>query len=163
MRFTYAVYIQAPIEEVFAVLEDPEKTGLWTEGLEENVYPADYDRDHPVGTRFRQAIRESDLLSHYNGEITAHERPCLYGVRLANRRLAVDVVYRLAPDGPSGGKGTRLVYSADVRHASWLERLSVRLFKHLTEGVIRNQMRRLKQVVESGGQPVPPPEIDFGW
>lgn len=159
MKFTYAIHIQAPVEEVFALLEDPEKTGLWTEGLEENVYPQSYDREHPVGTRFRQAIRESDLLSVYEGEVTAHERPDLYGVRLANRRLSVDVVYRLAPDG----EGTRLVYSADVRHASWLERLATRLFRHLTEGVIRNQMRRLKQVVESGGRPVPPPEIDFGW
>ncbi|HYG62017.1 MAG TPA: SRPBCC family protein [Thermoanaerobaculia bacterium] len=159
MRFSYAVHIQAPMEEVFALLTDPEKTGLWTEGLEENVFPEGYDREHPVGTRFRQAIRESDLLSLYEGEVTAYERPGLYGVRLVNQRLAVDVVYRLAPDR----NGTRLVYSADVRHASWLERLATRLFSHLTEGVIRNQMRRLKQVVESGGQPVPPPQIDFGW
>lgn len=159
MRFTYAVHIKAPVEEVFALLTDPEKAGLWTEGLEENSYPADYDRDHPAGTRFRQAIREADLLSVYEGEVTVHERPRRYAVRLDNPRLTVDIDYRLTPEPD----GTRLEYTADLRLTSWIERLATRLFGHLTQGVIRNQMRKIKGVVESGGKPVPPPDIDFGW
>jgi carbon monoxide dehydrogenase subunit G len=71
----------------------------------------------------------------------------------------VDIDYRLFPEPD----GTRLEYTADLRLTSWIERLATRLLGHLTEGVIRNQMRKIKLVAESGGKPVPKPDIDFGW
>jgi carbon monoxide dehydrogenase subunit G len=147
VRVTYALEIDAPVERVFELVEDPEKVKLWTDGLEENAFPPDYDRAHPVGTRFRQAIREAGLLRVYEGEVTAYERLRRYGLRLWNRRLSVEADYRFTP----GQRGTRLDYAVDLRIASWLGRLTARLYRHLTEGIVRNQMRRLKRVAEGGG------------
>jgi uncharacterized protein YndB with AHSA1/START domain len=157
VKITYAVHIEAPVEEVFELLRNPEKADLWMDGLEENTFPP--GADYPVGTRFRRAVREAELLAVYEGEVTAYERPTHLGIRLSSRRLSVDVDYRLSPDRG----GTRAVYSADLRLRSWIERLATRLLRHLTEGVVRNQMWKLKRVAESGGEPVPPPKIDFGW
>ncbi len=153
MRITYAIEIDAPVEEVFELVETPEKMGLWIDGLEVNEFPPGYDRTNPVGTRFQQGIRESGRLGRFEGEVTAYERLRRFGIRLAGRRFTADVDYRLTP---LPGK-TRVDYTSEMHFNSLADRLMAKAFRHLAEGIIRNQMWKLKRVAE--GTEAPHPEV----
>lgn len=153
MRFTYAIEIDAPVEEVFELVETPEKMELWIDGLEVNEFPRGYDRSNPVGTRFRQGIRESGRLSRFDGVVTAYERLRRFGIRLEGRRFVAKVDNRFTP---LSGK-TRVDYTSEIHFHSFADRLMAKAFRHLAEGIIRNQMWRLKRVAE--GTEAPHPEV----
>ncbi|HVS00154.1 MAG TPA: SRPBCC family protein, partial [Thermoanaerobaculia bacterium] len=139
MRFTYAIEIDAPVEEVFELVETPEKMELWIDGLEVNEFPPGYDRTNPVGTRFQQGIRESGRLGRFEGVVTAYEKLRRFGIRLMGRRFTADVDYSFTP---LPGK-TRVDYASAIHFQSFADRLMAKAFRHLAEGIIRNQMWRL--------------------
>ena len=58
MVFEHTMTVAAPIEKVFALVDDAEQLKLWMDGLEEMVYTGPVDRDNPVGAEFRRKIRE---------------------------------------------------------------------------------------------------------
>ncbi len=144
MAITYVQHIDAPVETVFDFLDDDVKLKRWMEGLEDTIYLADYDRENPVGARFTQRIREGGRITEYDGEVTAYSRPHRLAVKLWSRHLAVDVDYLLHAEA----EGTRLDYSADMKHGSGVARVMGTLFGWLTRRILVKQMSELKRVAE---------------
>lgn len=146
MQITYTQDIHAPIEKVFDLIHDPDKHKLWLKGVEETRYVGAYDPENPVGTRFKQKIREGGRVKEYDGEVTAFAKPKHLGIRLFCPQFSVAVDYRLTPvEG-----GTRLDYVADFASGNWFFRLMVRLFGFLMRGMLTKQMRKLKELAEAG-------------
>jgi uncharacterized protein YndB with AHSA1/START domain len=141
----HTLEIDAPIEQVFALLDDPQKIKLWMHGLEETVYKTKRNRQQPVGTRFTQRLKQGRRISEYDGEVTAYERPTHLALRISNDSFAFDVDYRLAD---LGGR-TRLEYTATGADPKGLARPAGAFFALVTRRISAKQMRRLKAVAES--------------
>jgi uncharacterized protein YndB with AHSA1/START domain len=146
MKYTYTLDINALPDKVFDLIHDPEKHKLWLQGVEETRYVGEYDPTNPVGTRFRQKIREGGKVREYDGEVTAFSRPSHLGIRLFPPQFSVQVDYRLTPLGT----GTRLGYSADLSCGHWFIRLMARVFGFFMWGILKKQMRTLKGLAEGG-------------
>lgn len=145
MDFTHSLRIDAPVDVVFGFLEDERRLKTWMEELESTIYLADYDRSNPVGARFTQRIREGAGVTEYDGEIIVHSRPHRLAVRLWNDDLTAEIDYLLhADDG-----GTRLEYSAELRHATGLGRAIAAIFGWLTRRSLIDQLGALKRVAEA--------------
>jgi uncharacterized protein YndB with AHSA1/START domain len=142
---TYSMEINAPIEQVFACVDDDEQVKRWMEGVEEITYLDPPDRDNPVGTRFKQRIREGGRVAEYEGKVIAYDKPRHLGISLGNKQFTMQVDYRFAPiDG-----GTRLDYSAEMIAGNGFVRVMGVLFGWMTRRILRNQMAALKTMAES--------------
>jgi uncharacterized protein YndB with AHSA1/START domain len=142
---TYRMEINAPIEKVFDLLDDKDKLKLWMDGLEDTVYTSARNPENPVGTRFKQRIREGGRVQEYEGEVTAYEKPKHLAVRIGNNYFIALADYRLTPTAA----GTRLDYSCDITCHSWLFRIMAVLFGWLTKRILRKQMVKLKRLAEA--------------
>ena len=147
MKATYTIEINAPIERAFDLVDDDEKIKLWMDGLEETTYTSDRDRENPVGTIFKQRIREGGRISEYEGEVTNYDKPNRLGVRIGNKHFVMRVDYRFTPTEA----GTRLDYSAEMVQGNWIVRVVGKLFSWLTHRILKKQMKALKALAESGG------------
>jgi hypothetical protein len=116
------------------------------DGLEETIYSSPPDSANPVGTKFKQRIREGGRVAEYDGEVTAYDKPHHLAVRIGNEQFTVHVDYRFA----STNSGTRLTYSAELLFHSWFARIMGVLFSWFTRGILNKQMIRLKEVAEQG-------------
>lgn len=144
MAFTYALHVNAPIERVFGMVDDPEKLKLWMEGLEETIYTTEFDPQNPVGAKFKQKIREGGHVQEYDGEVTAYDKPKHLAVRIFSPHFSVQVDYRFTAEGA----GTRLDYSADICAYRWYIRLMILAFGWFTRRILRKQMTKLKELAE---------------
>lgn len=144
MAITFQVDIEAPLEQVWALLDDETRLPLWMPEVMETVYPEDRDRSTPVGTTFRQKLKEGGRIKEYEGEVTAYEAPRMLGIRIGDGRFFVDVTYALSPIGT----GTRLDYRAEVVVETLLARIMGFLFRPLTMRILRRHMVNLKRVAE---------------
>src|SRR6516225_5887278 len=95
MKNICTIDIKAPIGKVFDFINDETKHKLWLEGLDETIREPGYDRKHPVGSKFKQKIRDGKKLEVYDGEVTAYDRPKHLGARVHNKSLSVQIDYRL--------------------------------------------------------------------
>lgn len=155
MEITYHEEILAPIEIVFDFLNDDEKMKLWMEGLESTEYPEGKNDDDPVGTIFVQTIREGGHSQQYAGIVTEYDPPTLIGVQLQSNAFRVDVTYELT----DRGRKTDLDYTCELVFASLFYRIIGVLFKGLTNRILKNQMKLLKQLSEQAAiRRSPPPE-----
>ena len=144
MAITYQLQINAPIEKVFDLVDDDDKIKLWMEGLEETIYTSPQDRENPVGTTFKQKIREGGRVTEYDGVVTAYEKPKHLGVQISNSSFAMQVDYRFT----STPTGTRLDYVAEMVDPSWFTRLMSKLFSWLTNRILHKHMKNLKALGE---------------
>lgn len=149
MRANYRLNINAPVGTVFNLVDDDEKVKLWMDGLEETLYPWGRNRENPVGTKFRQKVREGGRMAEYDGEVIAYEKPTHLAIRIGNSEFLMQVDYRLTP-GPTG---TRLDYHAEMIEARWFIRLMSRFFNWLTIRILERQMKKLKQLAENSKSP----------
>ncbi|HEU4798271.1 MAG TPA: SRPBCC family protein [bacterium] len=151
MGETFTMVIAAPVERVWALIDEPDNLKRWMDGLEETTYPDGLDRSRPVGTRFVQRIREGGRASEYQGVVTAYEHLNHLGIEIGNRAFTMAVDYRLA----AVPEGTRLDYSAVMTRGGGFVRVMSLLFGWLTRKILRKQMARLKSLAESPATPVP--------
>jgi hypothetical protein len=145
-KMHYSLEIKAPIEKAFELVEDNQKQKLWIDGLEETIFPATYDRQNPVGTKFKQRIREGGRVGEYDGEVTAYNKPRHLGVRLGNAQFTVLVDYRFT----SIAGGTRLEFTSEMISAICFVRVCGALFGWFTRRILDGQMKKLKALAESG-------------
>ncbi len=148
MLVTYQLDINAPIGVVFDFLDDDQKLKLWIDGLEETSYPDGQDQVNPIGTKFKQRIREGGRVVEYDGEVTDYVKPTFLGIRIGNRQFTLQVDYRLN----ATATGTRLNYKAEAVGASWLVKLLGKLFSPFTRRILDKQMKRLKRLAEAERQ-----------
>jgi uncharacterized protein YndB with AHSA1/START domain len=146
MSYTFSMHVNAPPDKVFGIIDDPEQLKRWCEGVEETIYVTPKDPVNPVGTKFKQKIREGGQVQEYDGEVTAYDRPRHLGVCISNPHFAVQVDYRLAAEEG----GSRLDYSADFQCRSMFMRVMLFLFGWYTRRILRRQMAKLKELAETG-------------
>jgi uncharacterized protein YndB with AHSA1/START domain len=144
MAVTYAMEVKAPIEKLFDYVEDKDKLPLWMDGLEETVYTTERDPNNPVGTKFKQKIREGGRVQEYDGEVIAYEKPKHLAVCIGNKHFAALADYRFTPTTA----GTRLDYSCEITCHSWFVRVMAVMFGWLTRRILRKQMAKLKELAE---------------
>lgn len=146
MIFKFQIDIKAPIEAVFAWLDDDESLKSWIEELEETKYTSEVNHENPVGATFTQKIKEGRRVVTYEGEVTAYDKPRQLGVKLWDKDFSVDVDYRLTP---LNGE-TRLEYTADLHFHTIFSRIMGVLFWWLSRRIIRKQITKLKDIAEQG-------------
>jgi uncharacterized protein YndB with AHSA1/START domain len=144
MNFTYALEINAPIARVFDLVDDDDNIKLWMDGLEETTYPEGKNRANPVGTKFKQQIREGSRVAEYEGRVIAYEKLNLLAITIGNSQFEMEVVYRFTPKGA----WTWLDYSATMTRGNLMMKLMGKLFAPLTRRILDRQMKRLKELAE---------------
>ena len=150
MRFTHQLEIDAPVERVFALIDDDDATRRWMRGLEETVYPDGPEQEHRPGTRFRQRIREGARIADYDGMITVFDPPRRLELRIgAGDGMTMRVDYRLE----AIGNRTRLSYETEMEDAGWFVRMLARLTSRYMRGVLEGQMAALRRLAEDRATP----------
>lgn len=150
MRFSHQLEIDAPVERVFALIDDDAAARRWMRGLEETVYPDGPEQEHRVGTHFRQRIREGARIADYDGVVTAFEPPRRLEHRIgAGGGMTMRVAYRLE----AVGSGTRLTYETEMEDAGWFVSFLARLTARYMRGVLEGQMTALRRLAEDRATP----------
>jgi uncharacterized protein YndB with AHSA1/START domain len=144
MAMTYSIEMKAPIDKVFDCVDDREKLKLWMDGLAETTYVTERDPANPVGTKFRQKIREGGRVQEYDGEVIAYEKPKHLAVRIGNTHFHAVADYRFSPTDD----GTRLDYACDVTCHGWFVKVMGFLFGWFVKRMLRKQMAKLKELAE---------------
>ncbi len=145
MKNVVSIEIHAPMRKVFDLLNDAEKHKLWLDGLEETIREPGYDPKNPLGSKFRQKIREGRKVEVYDGEVTAFERPRHFGVRVHNDAFTAQVDYRLK----SLKKVTRLDFTSEITFKSVAFRMLANLSRPIVGGILEKQMTKLKELAEA--------------
>jgi uncharacterized protein YndB with AHSA1/START domain len=145
MKNISTIDIEAPIGKVFDFINDDTKHKLWLEGLEETIREPGYDRKHPVGSKFKQRIREGKKIEVYDGEVTAFERPKHLGARVYNKAFSVQIDYRLTHTK----KITHLEFSSEVTFHNLAFKMLAGLSGSIMRAVIEKQMKAVKKLIEA--------------
>src|ERR1051325_6477971 len=98
MNCRYTLFINAPVEKVFGLVDDEKNLKRWMAGLEEVVFPEGYDRAKTVGTKFKQRIKEGGRINEYDGEVVAYSKPHHLAIVIGNKQFTVHVDYRFTAD-----------------------------------------------------------------
>lgn len=139
--------LNASIADAFDCVDNPAKIMVWAEGVEQILPLEPYDLQNPVGSRFKQIIREGGRTAEYVGEILAYDKPHHLAVTLGNDAFTMEVHYRFTV---LDDHRTQLDYSAEMIKANWLGRIMGVLFGWLTNRILNKQMARLKKLAETG-------------
>jgi uncharacterized protein YndB with AHSA1/START domain len=141
----YSEVINAPIEAVFEVVDSEEHVKNWLDGFVENIYEENFNRDHPIGAKFKQRLKEGGKIQEYDGEILSYKRPKELGMRLKHPSFSVDVYYRFSS---VGNNQTRLDFECNLKMNSFLSKLMGSIFSWFTARILKKQISSLKKYAE---------------
>jgi uncharacterized protein YndB with AHSA1/START domain len=145
MKHTYAMEVDAPIEKVFDLIDNPEKMKLWMDGLEDTIYPPDQQAKTGQGVTFKQRIREGARILEYDGLITEYKKPELLAMNVGDQNFTMRIEYRLTALHP----GTRLRYSAEGETHTWYGHVMEALYNWFTKRITDKHMDKLKYLAEN--------------
>jgi hypothetical protein len=145
MKNISKIDIKAPIGKVFDFINDETKHKLWLDGLEETIREPGYDRKNPLGSKFKQRIREGKKIEVYDGEVTAYERPKHLGARVHNKAFSVQVDYYLK----HVKKVTHLEFVSEVTFHNLAFKMLAGLSGSIMKTVIEKQMKAVKALIEA--------------
>lgn len=145
MNIEHRIYINAPVQQVFQLLDDGDALKLWMEDLLEMKYRDGGAGDSRLGVRFTQRFKEGGRVGEYAGEVIAYEPLRHLALRVGNRDFTLRIDYQLVADAGQ----TRLDYRAQMVAGNWFMRLTGKLFEGFTRRILHSQMWRLKTVAEA--------------
>jgi hypothetical protein len=145
MPITRSIEINASIDRAFDCVDDNEKVKQWAKGVEQIIPQEPWNPANPVGSKFKQLIREGGRLTEYHGEVVAYDKPRHLGVTLGSKDFSVRMDYRFTR---LDARRTRLDYSADTRAFTWIGRVMLVLFGWLNRRTANQQMAALKALAE---------------
>ncbi len=141
-----SIAIDSNPESVFDLIADPNRRGEWAEGVEQMKFEPAFDPENPIGAKFILKIREGRSVNEYAGEVTEFERPRVLALRVSRGLVTMEMGHRLTPDG----SGTLVETFGDMRFGSWYTKVLGVLFGWYAWRIARNQLKKLKQIAESG-------------
>lgn len=144
MKIEMSLKINASIDRVFYYLDDDERIKMWMQNLIETKYTNDVDKEKPVGTRFKQKLKEGNKIKEYTGEVTGYEKPYYISVRLWVNNVTIQVDYRLKQEGES----TVLNYSSEMVRANFFIKLISKCFSGVYKKMLVNDFNKLKELAE---------------
>ena len=150
MQLTVTQQINAPIDDVFKLLTEPEQVRRWMPTLESTETVSKPDDGSVVGTRFRHRIRSANqtgsTVTTYEGVITEFEPPDRFAVRIGNKMLLMESRYELSR-GPGDSTDLQCVTEARVTH--WLLRWFGWLMNKAMQLGMTQHLQSLKRVAEA--------------
>ncbi|PGS48383.1 SRPBCC family protein [Bacillus sp. AFS041924] len=141
----YSLVISAPIEAVFEVVDSDKHIKKWMDGFIENTYDENFNRENPVGHKFKQKLKEGGKIQEYEGEIISYVPPKELGVRLKHSTFTVEAIYRFHSEGTNL---TRLDYECRLEMHSIVSKMMGFLFSWFTKRILVKQMSSLKKYAE---------------
>lgn len=144
MTIALQVDIEAPPETVWTFIADPLRRQLWMPDVAEIDYPAQYDTEHPVGTRFRQIMGANGRGKIWLGEISACEKFRLLAFVVGDGKVRQEVNIRLRPMGT----GTRLGYCTHVTPAGHAGRAMQIALRPMKSRVLARHLEMLRRLAE---------------
>ncbi|MFI4859134.1 MAG: SRPBCC family protein [Phycisphaerales bacterium JB063] len=149
MPIATSTHIHAPIQTVWAHIEDPELQKQWMHGLISNELVG--GERGTVGAEFKMLIKEGGKTQSYDGVLTACDAPHHLTVKFwggcfkSDMKAEADYKLREA-DG-----GTRLDYSCDfVGEMGLFMKLLMPVFVLMGKMHMKKMMKSLKQHAEAG-------------
>ena len=139
--------IDAAPKRVFELIERPDRQKLWMHGLEQVTFLDGGSPPSQVGRRFRQRVKQAKgQVGTYDGEITAYERPFLYGYSVGNERFRMHVEYRIEA---LDARTSLVHYRADAHEGGFLNQFMGTVFRPLAKQVAKEQLKRLSSLAEA--------------
>lgn len=144
MRQTRRLRINAPPERVWDLIDDDRKLSSWMPHIVSTRYPGGKPKGDRKGARFVQEMRQGDVVSSYEGEITEYQKGKLLGVMTRPEAFAIHTVYHVEGDED----WTRLDYGCDVKPTTVRGYLMVWWGRKILNRILDQQLARLKWVAE---------------
>jgi uncharacterized protein YndB with AHSA1/START domain len=138
------VQLSAPPAAVFPFLVEPDRLKAWLGGLTESVPLT--EGGPRLGARSREVVVEGHQTMEMVTEITGFEHNRLLEVHITGDGFTMDAAYRL---WESSG-GTRLRYEAETKFEPVMFRLLAPIIQPEVQQKLERDLRRLKQLAESG-------------
>lgn len=142
-RVTNRITIRRPIEDVFAVLTDVEKTGLWFPGNVEEHWTS--PPPHGVGSTRRAVVTMFGRRTENDAVTTEYDPPHRAGMRGTSPNAPFDATLIFARDGD----GTRVEVRAAIHLSAW-----TRVFGPMVSAgygwAWSRGLKTLKRMMESG-------------
>jgi uncharacterized protein YndB with AHSA1/START domain len=139
-----SITIRRPIEDVFAVLTDVEKTGKWFPGKVEEHWTS--PPPHGVGSTRHAIVTMFGRRTENDAVTTEYDPPYRAAIRGTTSNAPFDATLTFAPDD---GDGTRVEVVTDFRLDGW-----TRLFGPLAAAMYgqlwARGLKNLKRMMESG-------------
>jgi len=108
-------------------------------------YLSEIDPLNPIGTRFRQRLREGPMTRNYDGRVEVYEEYDRFSVTFSDRRFRFRLDYYLEDfEG-----GTKLRYKLVNEKESLLTLLAGGLVAGMTESMVVRHLRNLKAYAET--------------
>ena len=154
MQITSTQQINAPIDDVFRLLTDPEQVRRWIPTLESTETVSTPDDGGVVGTRFRNRIRNANsstsrvghTVTNYDGVITEFDPPSRFAVRVGSSVILLETRYELSR-GP--GDSTDLQCITEFRVTHWLLRWFGWFMNKAIQLGMTQHLQSLKRVAEA--------------
>ncbi|MEH7403404.1 MULTISPECIES: SRPBCC family protein [Bacillaceae] len=144
-KINYSLTINAPIEAVFEVVDSDEHLKKWMDGFIENKYDENFNREKPVGHKFKQKLEEDGEIREYDGEIISYSPPKELGIRLKHTNFTADAVYRFFS---VESNQTRVDYECSLEMSSVVAKMTGFIFSWFTKRIVVKQMSSLKEYAE---------------
>lgn len=117
--------------------------------VEDIHYLSEIDPLNPIGTQFRQRLREGIMTRNYDGRVEVYEEYERFSVTFSDRRFQFRLDYFLeAFEG-----GTKLRYKLVNKKESLLTMLAGGWVAGMTEKMVVSHLRNLKAFAETQSNP----------
>ena len=145
MLITSQTEIQAPKEVVFSYLEDNEKQKEWMTGLEGTEYLTEFDISNPVGTKFKQRLREGNRMQEYEGQVTEYKKNNRLSIQMNHPSFLIKLSYKLQEISPNSS----ILYITEELTAKTVSgKIISILFRVFMKKGLEKQMKALKRSAE---------------
>lgn len=146
--------INAPSEDVFRLLTEPEHIPRWFQAFERFEIVSKPESGDIVGTRFRILVRNAksspnaigSSISEFEGVIFQYEPPTSMAFRCGSKTVLVE--NRLQLTSVSEGQ-TEVKLIADVRWTHWLARWFSRLLDKAVFMALTQYMTAVRRIAEA--------------
>ena len=132
-----SVEIEAPPEQVFPWLAEPERRLQWVHGLEVS--------ERTEEGRFREVVGDHGIRTEVDVATTVSDPPARLEARMRGRGLEASVRNRLEPTA----SGTRLNVTVESEYRGLLARVAAPLVTRHAQSALERSLERLKQLVEA--------------
>ncbi|GGA15407.1 SRPBCC family protein [Psychrobacillus lasiicapitis] len=145
MLITSQLEIQASKEVVFSYLEDNEKQKEWMTGLEGTEYLTEFDSTNPVGTKFKQRLKEGNRMQEYEGQVTEYNKNNRLSIQMNHPSFLIHISYKLKEISPNSS----ILYITEELTAKTVSgKIISILFRVFMKKGLEKQMKALKRSAE---------------
>lgn len=145
MHIIKSTFMAAPAKVVFACVTQPELIPQWIEEVDWVRFVGKLDPEQPLGTRFRQRVREGLVMRTLEGEVVAYEHDQEFGVECGDNRLTMRLGYSISEKEG----GCQMEYRIEIEKKSLFLRMVGGLIDLVSDQVANKHMASLNQFAQA--------------